>query len=350
MQEQPHPPYSAAIVGPGFIGAGDQISGDALGQQVKNLDGTHSAALAGHPSIRLVAGSSRDPGRRDRFQQRTGLRAYADWREMLDREKLDIVSIATYAPVHAEIVRECARRGVKAVYCEKPIATRIADADEMVSACAQSGSLLAINHNRRFNPNYRRLRDLVAAGDLGDLTSVSLRWSSGRLGNIGTHLIDATVMLTGRSVQAVSATLDLSAKPDCRGPQFHDPGGWGVMRFEGGLMAVVDAANHAIGKQQIILYGTKGRAITGRDEVDLEFWDGRRDHWPSTRQQATSMDRAVADIVAWLDGDAPFPYPADQAARTLEVILAFHASHARGAAWVDLPLTAEDRARELKTG
>ena len=43
--------YRAGIIGLGFIGAGDQVSGDALGQRVEDLDGTHASALAGHPRI-----------------------------------------------------------------------------------------------------------------------------------------------------------------------------------------------------------------------------------------------------------------------------------------------------------
>ncbi|HKI35027.1 MAG TPA: Gfo/Idh/MocA family oxidoreductase [Gemmataceae bacterium] len=95
--------YRAGIVGLGFIGGGDQVSGDALGQRVADLDGTHLTALAGNERVELTAGSSRDPGRRQRFEQRTGCRTYPDWREMIGRERLDVVSVATYAPQHAEV-------------------------------------------------------------------------------------------------------------------------------------------------------------------------------------------------------------------------------------------------------
>ena len=159
--------YRAAIIGLGFIGAADQTSGDALGQQVENLDGTHLGALSGNPRIQLVAGSSRDPGRRSRFEERNGVRTYADWREMIATEALDLVSVATYTPVHEEITVACARSGVRAIYCEKPLASRIPEGEQMLQACRESGSLLAINHNRRFHPNYRRLRDLVGRGRIG---------------------------------------------------------------------------------------------------------------------------------------------------------------------------------------
>ena len=117
--------YRAGIVGLGFIGAADQVSGDALGQKVEDLDGTHLDALVHHPRVELVAGSSRDQGRRERFVKRTDARVYHDWKEMLEREALDIVSVATYAPAHAEISISCAAHGVRAIYCEKPIATRV---------------------------------------------------------------------------------------------------------------------------------------------------------------------------------------------------------------------------------
>ena len=338
--------YRAGIIGLGFIGGADQVSGDAIGQQVVDLDGTHLDALSNHPAVDLVAGSSRDVGRRERFAQRTNARTYADWKEMLAQEELDIVSVATYAPVHAEMTIACAEQGVRAIYCEKAIATRLPDAEQMLEACGKASSLLVINHQRRFNVNYRRLRDLVAGGGLGELTSASMQWGAGRLGGVGTHMIDALCMLTGKAVQAVSATLDLSRKPDCRGPEFRDPGAWGMMRLDGGLMVTVDAADYAKAPAQIILNGAEGRATIGSD-VALEYWDGREEHWPSPVTEMTGMDRVMSGIVAWLDDRIVFPYPAEEAVRTLEAIIAFHASHARNAAWAELPLVGADREHEV---
>lgn len=346
----PEQSYRAAIIGLGYIGGADQVSGDALGQFVKDLDGTHLEALSKHPRIALVAGSSRDEGRRQRFASRTTARTYADWREMLAGEELDIVSVATYAPQHAEISIACAERGVRAIYCEKPIATRLPDAERMVQACQAAGALLVINHQRRFHPNFRRLRDLIAAGELGEVTSGFLQWTTGRLGGVGTHVIDALCMLTGRKVRAVSGTLDLTGRPDCRGPQFHDPGAWGVLQMEDGLRVFVNGPDYGAIPLQIVLNGSKGRATIMGNAVTLEYWDGRREHWPNVGRDPSSMDQAVKEIVAWLDGNAAFAYPAQEAVDTLEAILGFHASHARNAAWVTLPLTGDDRLREVHSG
>lgn len=342
--------YKGAIIGLGFIGGADQVSGDALGQRVEDLDGTHLFAMLNHPQVELVAGSSRDEGRRDRFAARTSARVYADWREMLDRERPDIVSIATYAPQHAEMTVACAERGVRAIYCEKPIATQLANAERMLAACRRSGSLLAVNHNRRFQPHLRRLRDFVAAGGLGELTSLSIVWSSGRLGNVGTHMFNAAAMLVGRRVEAVSAALDLSQRPDCRGAAFQDPGGWGMLRYEGGLTGVFDAGDYSRAPATITLNGVDGRAIAGAGGVTLEFWNGRREAWPGPNGPKTSMDRAMAEIVAWLDGAGEFPDPAENSLHTLETIVGCHASHRRHSAWTKLPLAGENRQIELRSG
>ncbi len=174
--------YRAAIIGLGFIGGADQVSGDALGQRVENLDGTHIHAYQNNPRIDMVAGSSRDMGRRQRFVERMqntegrDVPVFADWKEMIATTDIDVVSIATYTPVHAEITVACAGKGIPVVYCEKPIARTLSEADTMISVCGRTGSLLVVNHQRRFNGNFRKLAELAQNGELGTINSVTLRW------------------------------------------------------------------------------------------------------------------------------------------------------------------------------
>ena len=343
--------YRAGIIGLGFIGGADQVSGDALGQLVVELDGTHFQTYSEHPRIDMVAGSSRDEGRRKRFEQRSGARTYADWRRMIEQEQFDIVSVATYTPVHAEITMACAERGIPVIYCEKPLATYLDDAEKMIADCAKAGSLLVINHNRRFNPNTRKLAGFLKEEPLGKLTSVNLQWPAGRFGNVGSHQFDMLRMVLGQEVVAVSGTLDQSRKPDCRGQQFHDPGGWGVVRMEDGLMVTVDAADYNAMTPEFRINGERGRVILkGFDDVLIEFWNGSTESWPSVRGKVSGMKTAADEIVQHLDGVATFPYPGEQAYGTHETITAFHASHARQGAWVELPLQGEDRKRAVNSG
>ena len=347
--------YRAGIIGLGFVGAGDQVSGDVLGQRVENLDGYHFEAYNKHPRTEIVCGSSRDAGRRERFEARSSARVYPDWREMIRSHDLDIVSIATYTPVHAEMTVACAEKGIPVIYCEKPISSSLIEAERMVDACSAAGSLLVINHNRRFNPNFRRLRSFIAQGGLGNLISISLRWPSGRLGNIGTHIFDALLMLSGQAPAAVSGTLDLSDHPDCRGGDFDDPGGWGLIRLENGCMVTVDAANRAKCPMTIEIQGTEGTACVNGREVTAAIGN-KTELWPDETGNRSSMDTAVDEIVDWLDNRAAgapvsaFSYDPSEAVRTLEIITAFHVSHARSSAWADLPLKNMDRDLVIRSG
>lgn len=342
--------YRAAVIGLGFIGAGDQAAANRLGQRVADLDGTHREALANHPRVELVAGCSRDAGRQERFQQATGAAVYADWREMLAKERLDIVGIATMTPDHAEQTIGCAEAGVKAIYCEKPIAATLDEAARMVAACKKTGARLVINHNRRFQSNFRRLADFIAAGKLGELTGARMQWGSGRLGNVGTHFIDSIRLLTRQDVSAVSATLDLAGRPDCRGTEFRDPGGWAFLKMAGGWITTIIAPDYSRDPGEIVVSGTLGRALVPGNTVRIELWNGDREEWPATSDGRTSMDIAVAEIVAALDGGSSVVSTGDDGLAALEVILACHASHARHGAWVELPLVGADRQLRLNSG
>jgi predicted dehydrogenase len=349
VPEEPTRVYRAAILGLGFIGGADQHSGDALGQQVVNLDGTHWGAYSKNPHLTVVAGSSRDPGRRERFSRRSNARVYSDWRELLSRECPEIVSVATYSPQHAEMTVEAAQAGAKVIWCEKPMASSLDQADRMLDACRRSGALLVINHNRRFHPHFRRLRKLILEGGLGTLRGASLCWGTGRLGNVGTHFFNALQMVLDRTVEAVSATLDLSGRPDCRGLQFQDPGGWGLIRFAGNLTATFEAADYSCAPATLIIHGDQGRVVVAGTRFHVEIRGEPPVTWPDLPQGETSMDRALTEMIHWLNG-GEFPEPAISARHTLEIIVACHLSHHQRGAWVDLPLPDESWSKVIKTG
>jgi len=342
--------YRAAILGLGFIGGADQVSGDRLGQQVVNLDGTHLQAYLNNSRIDLVAGSSRDEGRRQRFSARSRARVYADWRELLQTERPEIVSVASYAPAHAEMTIEAARAGARVVWCEKPMATNLGDADRMMEACRESGTLLVINHNRRFHPQFRTLRREIANGSVGELRGGSLAWPTGRLGNVGTHFFDALLMLADRPVVAVSATLDLAGRPDCRGVDFQDPGGWGCIRWQGGLTVTFEAPDYSRAPPRLCLHGDLGRVTVDGAEVSIDLWGQSPQPVPPPPRDESSMDRALCEIIEWLDGARSSVASPESSRQTLEMIVACHVSHDRQGAWVELPLPPDNSHREIKTG
>ncbi|NQU96757.1 MAG: Gfo/Idh/MocA family oxidoreductase [Chloroflexi bacterium] len=336
--------FRAAVIGLGFIGAGDPVSGEAIGQQVGNLDGTHAQALADHPQVRLVAGASRDEGRRARFEERhKGAATYADWRDMLGAERPEIVSVATNSPVHAEITVACAEAGVRAVYCEKPLATCLSDADRAIEACRKHGTILAVNHNRRWHPLWRVARDAIRTGAIGDPYHAVVHWPTGRLGNVGTHMFDALRMLLGAEACAVSGSLDPVLSPDCRGAQYRDPGGWGIVAFAAGVRAFVDAPQAAKLPLVVRIVGSLGQLSVSSGGARIEPVAGEAWTLTPPMDGSSSMDRAVRDIVTCLtEGGEPAGSGEDGRA-ALEIIVGFHVSDRQHGRWVPLPIAAADR-------
>ena len=140
----------AGVIGLGRIGSTFDEEIDRGG--VFFLPYCHSPSYVKSDFTRLVAGADIHPGQREVYAERWNLDAsqvYADYREMLDQAQLDIVSVCTSARVRPQIVVDCARAGVKAIWAEKPMAPSLAEADEMISVCAETGTVLAINCSRR---------------------------------------------------------------------------------------------------------------------------------------------------------------------------------------------------------
>src|SRR5205807_4983444 len=130
-------------------------------------------------------------------------RAYADYREMLEKERPQIVSVGDrFLDAHRDMVIACAQAGAS-VFLEKPFCRTLAEADEMVAACERHHVKLAIAHQTRYSPRLQRVKDLLAAGTLGDLLEMRCRGKEdSRVGGqdlmvLGTHLMDLMRFLAG---------------------------------------------------------------------------------------------------------------------------------------------------------
>ena len=97
-----------------------------------------------------------------------GCTAYADYRDLLARGDLDMVTICTPEFLHAEQTEAAAAAGLH-VLCEKPMAATVDEADRMLRACADAGVLLMVGHSRRFTPRYQAIRRAIDAGRIGEV-------------------------------------------------------------------------------------------------------------------------------------------------------------------------------------
>ena len=129
--------------------------------------------------------------------------AYADYREMLAKEKPHIVSVADrWLDEHRNMVVACAEAGAS-VFLEKPMARTLQEADEMVAACEKHHVKLAIAHQTRYSPRLKVVRDLIAEGRIGDLLELRGRGKEDSRGGgqdmmvLGTHIFDLMRLLAG---------------------------------------------------------------------------------------------------------------------------------------------------------
>lgn len=122
--------------------------------------------------------------------------AFTDYREMLDRTKPQVVSIAArWLDCHHEMVLACAERGIH-IYCEKPLTRTLAEADEMVAACERSHVKLALAHQTRYSPKLPVVKKLLDDGAIGKVLEFRGRGKEDQRGGaedlwvLGSHIMD----------------------------------------------------------------------------------------------------------------------------------------------------------------
>ena len=155
-------------------------------------------AFRGLSGVQFVAVADSDPEGLRAAGERIGAeRLYSDYREMLEKERPDLVSVCPrWVDCHAEMVMACADAGVKGIFCEKPFARTLAEADAMIDACDRSGARLVVAH-RRASPYEQHAKTLVDEGVIGEVQvmrghgKADDRAGAEDLMVLGTHMMDS---------------------------------------------------------------------------------------------------------------------------------------------------------------
>ena len=134
----------------------------------------HLAILKTMPQFEVVALADPTPQNLDQAATLTrGAKTYSDYRKLLSEQKdIDAVVVITPSFLHAEVTVAALNRGLP-VLCEKPIATNLDDANRMIEASKKSGKLLTIGFQKRLVPTTLKIRELIAAGEIGPVQFVS---------------------------------------------------------------------------------------------------------------------------------------------------------------------------------
>jgi predicted dehydrogenase len=340
--------HKAVIVGAGRMAG--TIDDECLDYAACMLPYSHAAGYAAVPEVELVAFADSDLAKVQALQQRYGVpRGYQDYREMIERERPDIVSIATPAPHHCEAVLFAAEHGARALYCEKPLCCSLAEADRMVAAVESRGIKFNTGTLRRWAPGMETVWQMIERDDLGQLQAV-ITYSVGGMLHSASHFFDLMLYLAGDpGLDWVQGTV-LDPDFDPRAARWdRDLSGIGQIRFGNGVMA------HLLNTSmwcEFAAVGSEGMVAIMNNGVEFAFRRrqgicGGRYHeyqaapFPSF-ERGSSTVRLIRDLLHALDTDGETRQGVRRAVNTAEIAFGLIESHRQGGARLKLPLARRD--------
>lgn len=269
MTETPTKPYRLGIIGLGRVAW--LLERDPL----RTKPCTHLGAWLEREEVQLVAACDHDEQQRQSFAEFfPEVRLYADYREMLVAERLDLLSICAYATERCEMVLAATESGVRGIWCEKAMACSLAEADTMACALEDAGTQMIVAFTRRWSLPYATVRDWLAAGRIGRLESINVHFSSNLL-HTGTHAFDVLRLWCGEPT-AVRAWLDAdSGQAEQSGYRFDeenlidDLGGLVLIDFPEGVRATVQARDKDYFRFEFELLGRRGMIRLGNEQRQL---------------------------------------------------------------------------------
>ncbi|WP_266082319.1 Gfo/Idh/MocA family protein [Haladaptatus caseinilyticus] len=350
--------YRAGIIGTGGI-AGLGILGmhDEADIGRKKFKASHAGGYEETEGIELVAIADIDESKLERFGDAWGIPEecrYVGHETMLESEALDVVSVCTPSYLHREHVVSTARSASDpaVIWCEKPIAASVGEAEEMSNVCADTDTELVVNHSFRFTEKVRQLRRAVDDGIIGEPKSISADFRRELMRN-STHLLDLLVYLLDAKATRVSGYInEENDAVDALGGtrDVTDSGGGGHVLLDDGTFATIDCTvARDISSMCLQFIGTDGKLYLNNDDGEWRYWTledgvhieepvpGVSGAWSWDVDYQRAFPNAASHIVDLLNGVAENRSPGVEATRSLEIIVSFYLSHYTGS-HVDLPL------------
>ncbi|MGD9858201.1 MAG: Gfo/Idh/MocA family protein [Planctomycetaceae bacterium] len=331
----------------------------------------------------IVGLADADDAGREQTRLLLGLeRADADFRRMLMDVRPEIVVVAPrHLDQHRDMTVAAAQSGARGIYCEKPFCRTPAEADEIVAACRQSGTKLALAHRNRYHPAIPVALAAMTDGALGRLLEVRCRGIEDQRGGaqdlwvLGTHLFDLARPFVGDAIACSAVLLD-GDRPVTREDVVEGAEGVGPIagnrlhaRYEmtGGVPLYFDSIRDAGVKAAnfgLQLVGTEGLidfridveplvhlvpgnpfqpAAKARPWIPISSAGiGEPEPIADLKQLVAEHAPAARDLLAAIDDDRPPLSSAEDGRTIVEMIHAAFASHVAGGVRVEFPLVSRD--------
>jgi len=182
----------------------------------------HGSYLKTDARFKIMAAVDFLEERRRRAAEEYACDVYADYHDLFKRRDLDLIVNATYSHMHAPVSLEILKAGYN-VLCEKPLAPKVKQVDQLIAAARKSGKVFAIYQQSRFAPYFTQVQQVIKSGVLGRIVQISAafngfsrRWdwqtlqerNGGNLANTGPHPLDQVLQLFGDGMPKVTCFMD----------------------------------------------------------------------------------------------------------------------------------------------
>ena len=340
-ESQPQQTYRGAVVGCGRMGS--TIDDEHIGMPHYPWPWAHAPAMIEARGVDLVAAADVDEAKLQDFKRRWGVEAlYTDYREMVEKERPDIVCVTTRPEPRAEVTIGLAELGVKAIYATKPMCRTLAEADAMIEACREHGVIFAIACHLNWYGYYTNARQAIADGAIGRLKSMICH-SASSLSNLHSHTLALFRLFAGAPASWAFGMMD----SDERAATDADLSGSGYIVYENGVRAVMNSQTETSGlKWSLEFIGEKGRIVSRNAHAQFELWRTDSEtggpiqcQFPNPWHPRSSMVDAIEGVCRSIERGEEQICPGEFGREALELAIAMRESHRRGNVRVDLPLT-----------
>ncbi len=243
--------------------------------------------------------------------------AVQDHREIMENPDIEAVIICSSTDTHAQMIEEAAAAG-KHIFCEKPIDFDLARIDRALEAVDEAGVKLQVGFNRRFDPNFRRVREMVASGKIGTphilrITSRDpgpppieyIKVSGGIFLDMTIHDFDMARYLVGSEVSEVYATGGVMVDPEIGKAGDIDTAVI-TLRFDNGVIGTIDNSRKAVYgyDQRVEVFGSEGMVAVSNNTPDTAVHsnaEGVHSSLPLFFFVERYTDSYIAEMQAFID-------------------------------------------------
>ena len=346
--------YRAAIIGLSWI-ATDPPPPPADPVLGSGIPFSHAAGLAASDTVVVVAGCDCGPGLRDQVREGCrhrwpDARVYDRYAELLEKERPDIVTIATPDFLHADPFIKAVEAGARGIFVEKPFATSLADATRMVEAARARNVVVNVDCTRRWMPFHVASRAFVEQGRFGKLSQVMVEIGGERalLWRNHAHAIDLMCWFADSDPAWVVGELEPGYED--YGTEYRGDGGRSIelepganyyVAFRNGIRGFLVGMKDTMPGILVTLRGAEGRITLDDQGAQVTYvrliGHGAQADWsaPQTEQivpafTVAGMEAGIRDVIAGIETGRPTASPAEHGWRSVAIVDAVVRSQADG--------------------